>query len=137
MLSNLALNWTNQFDRDDHWTMTQTTNGQRHLLLDPRFLIQLATLLVIGVSLYYGLVNNQDALAKNQEALYKEQARQSQSLERIENRLPNNEATELRLKGMQDDIAELRSKIDEFDDWVRITSQQIAVDRASRSRDGG
>lgn len=117
--------------------MTQTTNGQRHLLLDPRFLIQLATLLVIGVSLYYGLVNNQDALAKNQEALYKEQARQSQSLERIENRLPNNEATELRLKGMQDDIAELRSKIDEFDDWVRITSQQIAVDRASRSRDGG
>ena len=98
----------------------------RNLLLDPRFLIQLAGMILAAAALYYGIVGNQDALAKEQASLAKEQLRQGQLLDKIEGRLPNTEALDLRLDQMEKRISSAETQVKAFDDWMRITQVQLA-----------
>lgn len=109
--------------------LPQSNFSGHHLLLDPRFLIQLAVLLISVAGLYYGMVAKQDGLAK-------EQSRQGSVLEKIESRLPNSEALDIRLRQIESDVNDLRVEVKEFDSWVRITREERAAEKAAK-RDGG
>lgn len=109
--------------------LPQSSFPGHHLLLDPRFLIQLTVLLLSVAGLYYGLVAKQDNLSK-------EQLRQGAVLEKIESRLPNSEALELRLRQIEGRVNDLNVAVKEFDSWVRITREERAAEKAAK-RDGG
>jgi hypothetical protein len=98
--------------------MTMRSDDGKHLLLDPRFLIQLAGMLLIGAGLYYGLVATQ-----NQQGA--DLGRLAVAVERIEARLPNQEAEALKYQALVRDLEALRAEVTEQRGWMQITRETL------------
>lgn len=98
--------------------MTMRNEDGRHLLLDPRFLIHLGGLLITACGLWFGMVARLDNYGA-------EQARQSEMIAKIEQRLPNSEVLSLRLSRFEERITSLEARQTDVDGWVRITREQL------------
>ena len=98
--------------------MTLRNEEGHNVLLDPRFLIQLAGILITAAGLYFGLVAKTDGVAA-------EQARQAETLQTIQDSLPNREADDLRYQQLRSDVVSLRDQVAQFDGWVRVTREQL------------
>lgn len=90
----------------------------KSLLLDPRFLIQIAGILLSFAGLYFGLVTKVDVVVS-------EQTRQGAALSDIQKNLPNREAEDLKYQQLKADVVALREEVRGFDGWVRVTREQL------------
>lgn len=95
-------------------------SDNKHLLLDPRFLIQIAAILLSVAGFAWSVRSDVQSLAKDQAAT-------NRTVEEIKTRLPNNEALGLRLAQIEEDVVALRGQVAAFDSWVRITREQLAA----------
>lgn len=102
--------------------MTMRNEEGKHLLLDPRFLIQVALLLLAAAGFFWKVQYETLENAKDQ-AQFK--AEVSEALSEIKARLPNGEVLEYRLRGLEKRMDVTDARYDGVDAWIRLTREQL------------